>query len=110
MLRSGSMVYVHFRSQASSLLPASESMKITIGPITVIEVAGEDDEIYTLGQRELDQTTKRFPRGPAQRLNWCAFIFIEPAQRAIQVDVSGVQETHGHCLNLKWHNHFVLSD
>jgi hypothetical protein len=29
MLRSGSMVYVRFRSQASSLFPASESMKIT---------------------------------------------------------------------------------
>ena len=69
---------------------------VVIRPITVIEVAGQDDEIDALGQCELNQACECFPCSPAQRLNGSALVFIEPAQWTIQVNISGMQEPHGH--------------
>ena len=58
---------------------------------------------------ELDQRGESPARGPTQRLHRCALVFVEPAQWAIQMNVRGVQETHGHSLNAKLHNDLTLS-
>jgi hypothetical protein len=86
----------HNRNTRSLKLPDAVHKKqagVVIRPIAVIEVAGEDDEIDSLGQRELDQAGERLARGPAQRLRWRALVIFQSAKRAVQMDVGGVQES-----------------
>ena len=64
-----------------------------IRPIAVVQVAGQQHELHALGQRQIDQVFQRPARRVAQPLHRRTGIAAQAAQRAVDVQVSGVDET-----------------
>ena len=63
-------------------------------PIAIVDVAGEEDEVDALGDRHVDQSFQRSASRGAQPRDGRALVAVETAQRAVDVEIGGVDESH----------------
>ena len=85
----------------SSHLPDEEESGVEVLPVAVVDVAGNDHEVDGFIQGDVHQLHEGIARGSAQLLGWCIGIRGQPAKRAVQVQVSGVNELHSVLLQLR---------
>ena len=65
-------------------------------PVSVVEVAGNQDEGHRLVDGQLHEVFQGPAAGLADLVDRGAFVALQPSQRAVQVDVGGVKEfEHG---------------
>ncbi len=67
-----------------------EESSVVVGPVAVVKVTANYDEIDTLAQGSGDQVFEGPTRGPANIIDWRAFIPVEAAQGAVNMKVGGV--------------------
>ena len=67
---------------------------VEVLPIAVVQVAGNDDEVDRRVDGLVDQPRKGVTRGRAQGLHRSVRVRGQPAHRAVEVDVGGVDEFH----------------
>jgi hypothetical protein len=76
-------------------LAHEEVAGVEVAPGAVVEVAGDDEEIDRQLDRLVHEVGEGVPRGVAQRLHRGVLVGGQPAQRTVEVDVGGVDESHG---------------
>ena len=85
-------------------LPHEKMPGAPVLPVPVEQVAGDDHEIQPLGEREIHRVAQREPRRRADALGRRLRIGLQPAQRAVQVQIGKMQEAEaaqcGHPLTL----------
>lgn len=69
--------------QAHHLL-AKEPADVKVLPVAVIDIAGEEDEVDTLGNRPVDQTFEGGAGCGAQSCDGCAVVAVEAAQALLR--------------------------
>ena len=74
-----------------------EQPGIEVAPVAVIDIAGDNDEIDRFGLRQIDHPLQGPARRPAQQIDRRAIIGRKADQRAVEMDIGGVDEFHG-CL------------
>src|SRR6478736_2139978 len=82
------------RAQRRHLLGEKQTRRV-VAPVTVVQVAGDLQQLCLLIEAQLDQVFDRSPCGTADLLDWCAFVFGKPRKRAIQMQIRSVHEFHG---------------
>src|SRR5262249_1317463 len=65
-----------------------------VAPIAVIEIARKKHECNMLGDGKIDELRERSSRCPPDSVDRGAFVRIEAEQRAVEMDVSRVDESH----------------
>ena len=71
-----------------------EQARAVVPPVGVIQVAGDDDERDILGDRQVDQVGERSARAVLNDVLGHAAAAGKAGQRAVQVNIGGVQELH----------------
>ena len=78
-----------------SHLAHEEAPGVEVAPGPVVEVAGDDDEVDREFDGLIDQAREGVPCGIAQKLDRRVLVGGKAAQRAVEMDVGGVDESHG---------------
>jgi len=65
-----------------------------VEPVSVEEIAGDQQRVGAFLDRQIDQVRERGARGEAELLDGCPVVAGEPAHRAVEVDVGCVDELH----------------
>ena len=73
-------------------LPHQKMPGAPVLPVPVEQVAGDDHEIQPLGEREIHRVAQCQPRRRADALGRRLRIGLQPAQRAVQVQIGKMQE------------------
>jgi len=68
---------------------------VEIFPVAVVQVARDDNEVDFEFDGFVDQVGEGIARGGAQRVDRRVLVRRQAAQRAVEVDISGVDEFHG---------------
>ena len=69
-------------------------------PVTIVEVAGNQDEGHRLVDGNLDKIFQGPAAGLADFVDGCAFVAFQASQRAVEVDIGGVKKLE-HCFRGK---------
>ena len=75
-------------------LLAEKQARVEILPVAVVEVTGEEHEIDACAQGLVDESFEGASRRGAQTLNRRAVVTVQSAQRAVEVQIGGVEEAH----------------
>ena len=76
-------------------LIAKEQPGAEVGPVAVVDVAGQQHERHVLAERQVDQRRECVARGAAQPRDRCALVAVEPPQGTVDVEVGRMDEFHG---------------
>ena len=87
-LDAGAMQALHLARQ--------EARRLHRGLVAIIEIASDDERVDLLFKAQVDNGDQRPPRGVADQLRKVAVTQSEGAQRRIEVDVGGMDETERH--------------
>lgn len=77
----------------SAHLPYEEQSRNEVLPVSVVQVARQNDESNSLTNRILNQILKRSSTSAAGLFNGRALITLKPSQGAIEVDIGGVKKS-----------------
>ena len=78
----------------SSHLPPEKEAGAVILPISVIEITSNDQKINAFIDCQLDQVLESPSRCTAEDINRCPFMRIKTFKRAVNVSISGMDETY----------------
>jgi hypothetical protein len=76
-------------------LVGEEARRLHRGLLAVIEIAGDHQRIDPLGKGEIDDADKGLPRRVADQAGEISIAQRQRAQRRIEMDVGGMDETKG---------------
>ena len=63
---------------------------VVVGPVAIVKIAANYDEVDALGKSGGHQVFEGSTGGPANIIDWRPLVAIKAAQRAVEVQVSGV--------------------
>ena len=69
---------------------------VVVAPVAVVEVAGDEHEVDAAVERQIDHPLERPPRRAADPLDGRVLVLLQAPQRAVEVDIGGVEERDRH--------------
>ena len=68
---------------------------VVIGPVAIVQIAGDHDQIDSFAPGDGDQVFEGATGGATHLVHWSALVTVETAQGTVEMQVGGMQETHG---------------
>jgi hypothetical protein len=75
-------------------LIAKKQTRPKISPVTVVDIAREEDKCHALFDGQVHERSQRLTRSAPQAFHRSARIGVQPAERAVDMQVGGMDELH----------------